>query len=245
MVDETLAKSFERTGADYDRFRPGFPAAAARMLLPEPVGVALDLGAGTGKFTEQLLGRADRVIAVEPAAPMLDVLRSKFSDVEAFEGTAESIPVPDSSVHAVSVAQAFHWFDREPACAEIARVLVPGGTLGLLWNHADPACAWDRAAHQIAHPAVADVDGTSASAAEALPGFAFVERAELRWSERITRADYLGRWSTVSTFLVADDVTRTEMTQAIERILDRDPQTAERAEFDLPLVTDLFLYRRR
>lgn len=244
MVDEVLAKSFERTGADYDRFRPGFPAAAAEILIPRSVRTALDLGAGTGKFTERLLGRADRIIAVEPAAAMLDVLRAKLPEVEALEGTAESIPVPGSSVDAVSVAQAFHWFDRERACAEIGRILVPGGTLGLLWNHADPTCAWDRAAHRVAHPAVADVDGTSASAADDLPGFLFVERVELRWSERITRADYLGRWSTVSTFLVADDATRAGMTLAIERILDQDPQTAGRTEFDLPLVTDLFLYRR-
>jgi len=244
MVDEVLAKSFERTGADYDRYRPGFPARAAELLIPEPVDVVLDLGAGTGKFTERLLGRASRILAVEPAAAMLDVLRAKLPEVEAYEAGAESIPVPDASVDAVAVAQAFHWFDRERACAEIARVLVPDGMLGLLWNHSDPACAWDRAAHRIAHPAVAEVDGTADSAADDLPGFVFVRRVELRWSERITRADYLGRWSTVSTFLVADDRTRAEMTAAIESVLDEDPQTAGRAEFELPIVTDVFLYRR-
>lgn len=243
MVDEVLAKSFERTGADYDRFRPGFPSAAAELLLPARVGAVLDLGAGTGKFTEQLVGRADRVLAVEPAAAMLDVLRTKLPEVEAHQAGAERMPLPDASVDAVSVAQAFHWFDREPACAEIARVLVPGGTLGLLWNHSDPECAWDRAAHRIAHPAVAEDDGTTESAADDLPGFVFVRRYALRWSEQISRADYLGRWSTVSTFLVADDANRAEMTRAIESILDLDPETAGREEFLLPLITDLFLYR--
>ncbi|MFT4258645.1 class I SAM-dependent methyltransferase [Microbacterium sp.] len=97
MVDEMLARSFERTGADYDRFRPGFPAAVAEMLIPRPVGAVLDPGAGTGTFTEQLLGRAERVVAVEPAAAMLDVLRAKLPKVEALVGTAESIPVPDAS----------------------------------------------------------------------------------------------------------------------------------------------------
>ena len=148
MVDEMLAKSFERSGADYDRFRPGIPSAAAEMLLPAPVEAVLDLGAGTGTFTERLLGRAGRVIAVEPAAAMLDVLRSKLPEVVAVDGTAESIPLPDTSVDAVAVAQAFHWFDRERACAEISRVLLPGGMLGLVWNHSDPDCAWDRAAHK-------------------------------------------------------------------------------------------------
>ncbi|KJL46501.1 Ubiquinone/menaquinone biosynthesis C-methyltransferase UbiE [Microbacterium hydrocarbonoxydans] len=244
MVDEMLAKSFERSGADYDRFRPGFPSAAAEMLLPAPVEAVLDLGAGTGKFTERLLGRAGRVIAVEPAAAMLDVLRSKLPEVEAVDGTAESIPLPDASVDAVAVAQAFHWFDRERACAEISRVLLPGGMLGLVWNHSDPDCAWDRAAHRVAHPAVGDADSTSASAADDLPGFTFVQHAELRWRERITRADYLGRWSTVSTFLVADEAGREEKMAAIERVLDQNPHTAGRTEFDLPMITAVFLYRR-
>ncbi|MBO0979426.1 class I SAM-dependent methyltransferase [Microbacterium sp. SD291] len=244
MVDEVLAKSFERIGADYDRYRPGFPAEAAEHIVPVRVRTALDLGAGTGKFTELLTARADRVIAVEPSVAMLDVLRTKLPDAVALEGSAERIPVEDSSVDVVSVAQAFHWFDRESACAEISRVLLPGGTLGLIWNHSDPDCAWDRAAHRIAHPAVADLDATTDSAAEELPGFQLVRREELCWRESITRTDYLSRWWTVSSFIVADDRTRSEMTAAVERVLDEDPATRGRAEFELPQVTDVFLYRR-
>jgi len=244
MVDEALARSFERAGADYDRFRPGFPREAAALVVPSLVDAVLDLGAGTGKFTERLVDRARRVVAVEPSAAMLDVLRSKLPEVEALTGSAESIPLPDASVDAVAVAQAFHWFDREASCAEIARVLVPGGALGLLWNRADPSCAWDSAAHRVAHPAVAGADATTESAADELPGFVFVDRTELRWTEHISRAAYLGRWSTVSTFIVADDEERTRMTGEIERILDDDPQTSGRDRFELPLVTDVFRYRR-
>jgi ubiquinone/menaquinone biosynthesis C-methylase UbiE len=58
--------------------------------------------------------------------------------VEALAGTAEEIPLPDASVDAVTAGQAFHWFERKPALAEIARVLRPGGGLSLLWN------AWDK-----------------------------------------------------------------------------------------------------
>lgn len=242
MVDQQLAKAFEGIGEEYDRYRPGFPDAAALEIIPTRVSSVLDLGAGTGKFTELLTDLADRVIAVEPSAAMLDVLRAKLPGVETHIAGAESIPLPDGVVDAVTVAQAFHWFDRDAACAEIRRVLVPGGVLGLLWNHSDPECAWDRACHRVAHPAVAENDVTTASAADELPGFAFDRRAEIAWSETITRADYIARWLTVSSFLVADEETRARMVAQLEAILDADPQTAGTSQFELPMRTDVFVY---
>ncbi|MCS3842718.1 class I SAM-dependent methyltransferase [Microbacterium sp. AK031] len=242
MQKQQLAKSFESIGEEYDRYRPGFPAAAAAEIIPELVDSVLDLGAGTGKFTELLIERADRVVAVEPSAAMLDVLRAKLPNVEAIVGGAESIALPDATLDAVTVAQAFHWFDRDPACAEMARVLVPGGTLGLLWNHSDPTCTWDRACHRVAHPAVAEEDATTESAAEELPGFAFDHHAEIAWSENIARSAYIARWLTVSSFLVADEETRAQMVAELEAILDADPQTAGQSQFELPMLTDVFVY---
>lgn len=244
MVDDVLAKSFTLTGADYDRYRPGFPPAAADVVMPHSVRTALDLGAGTGKFTELLGGRAERVVAVEPSEPMLEILRSKLPGVEAHLGSAERIPMESEVADVVTVAQAFHWFDEEAACAEIARVLTPGGTLALIWNRFDPTCAWDRAAHRIAHPAVGDADVTTSTATHELPGFDFVRHDQVHSTERIRRDAYLGRWSTVSTFLVADEAARAEMFAAIEAVLDSDPETRDNDEYDLPIVTDVFVYRR-
>ncbi|OSP00079.1 class I SAM-dependent methyltransferase [Microbacterium sp. LEMMJ01] len=243
MVDVTRARSFESIGEEYDRYRPGFPERAADIIVPDRVATALDLGAGTGKFTGLLVARATQVIAIEPSAPMLAVLARTLPTVDARPGTAESIPVPDGSVDAVSVAQAFHWFDRDAAAAEIARTLVPHGTLGLLWNRADPACLWDLACHRVAHPVVGADDDTSASATD-LPGFVLEIHEEVRWTERITREDYLRRWGTVSSFLVADEAERTAMAVALEAVLDGTDETRGKAEFDLPHLTDVFRYRR-
>ena len=58
------------------------------------------------------------------------------------DGTAEAIPVEDGAVDAITVAQAFHWFAADRAVAEIARVLRPGGGLGLIWNTFDTSVPW-------------------------------------------------------------------------------------------------------
>ncbi|CAN7335041.1 class I SAM-dependent methyltransferase [Microbacterium maritypicum] len=244
MPEHALARSFEIIGDDYDRYRPGFPEAAAAMIVPTTVDVGLDLGAGTGKFTELLVDRARRTVAVEPSERMLQVLRVKLPDVEAQIGAAERIPLGDASVDVVTVAQAFHWFDRDAACDEIARVLVPRGALGLLWNRSDPTCTWDRACHRIAHPAVSEADATTDGAAEVLPHFELVRREEIHWAERISRDHYLRRWATVSSLLVAEESTRARMLGEIGAVLDSSAGTRGREMLDLPQVTDVYVYRR-
>ena len=237
-----FARTFERTGWDYDRYRPTFPGKAVDLLVPAPVGTIVDLGAGTGKLTGLLIDRADRVIAVDPSEAMLGVLREKLPTVRALQGVAESIPLPDASADTVVVAQAFHWFDRDEACAQIARVLRRGGRLGLIWNRSDPACAWDYACGRIV-PHL-EQEPTAQPATDELPGFILVESAQLHWMENIAREDYLRRWHTVSSFLAADARRHAKMTADIESVLDRDPDTQGRDILSLSVLSDVFVYRR-
>jgi SAM-dependent methyltransferase len=131
----TFARSF--AAEEYQRGRPGWPAGAVAGLL-ERFGArtVLDLAAGTGKLTEVLASRAE-VVAVEPLDDMRRVLEARLPGVRALAGTAEAIPLPDASVDAAFVAEAFHWFDVERAVAELARVVRPGGGLAVLWNVSD------------------------------------------------------------------------------------------------------------
>jgi len=232
-------------GAEYERYRPGFPAEVAARVVPHRVTCVLDLAAGTGKFTELLVARADRVVAVDPSEPMLSELRRKLPGLTALIGTAEAIPLPDAGCDLVTVAQAYHWFDPEPASHEIRRVLTPTGRLALIWNGPDPRCAWDSAAYRIAHP-LPDDEPTEADA-DALPvvevpGFTQVDGIRVRWSEAITRADYLNRWMTVSTFLAAGEKERTERIRRVEAVLDDHPDTRGRHTLQLPQVTDALIY---
>lgn len=160
------ARSFGAIARTYHRHRPGYPEAALDWALaPAPSGAAdrtlLDLGAGTGKLTASLLPRAQRVIAVDPDPEMLAVLRATLavpsvsSSVTALAGSAEAIPLPDASVDAVLIAQAFHWFDREPAIAEIVRVVRPGGVIAPLWNYEDRSVDWIRGYYDLIRAAEA------------------------------------------------------------------------------------------
>jgi ubiquinone/menaquinone biosynthesis C-methylase UbiE len=131
------ALSFGSVAAAYDRYRPAPPQAAVAWLLPERVAVAVDLAAGTGALARRLLRCADRVIAVEPDERMAAVLGRRLPQVELLIGRAESLPLSDACVDAVLVSSAWHWLDHEAAVPEIARVLRPGGLLGICWTSLD------------------------------------------------------------------------------------------------------------
>ena len=150
VPDPVFARSFGAQAARYDRARPSYPAAALDLVLPRPAGKStgrriLDIGAGTGKLTAALLGRGAEVVAVEPDPQMLAVLADRLPQVRAVAGSAERIPLRDGSVDAIVAGQAFHWFRRPDADYELARVLRPGGVLGLFWNLPDRSVEWVRA----------------------------------------------------------------------------------------------------
>jgi len=140
-VRQARAGSFGAAADVYDRARPGYPVEAVRWALPVDARRVLDLGAGTGKLTAVLLDLGLDVVSVEPSEQMRAHVPGRAL---ALAGTAEQVPLPDASVDAVVVGQAFHWFDPVPALAEMARVLRPGGTLALLWNVRDESAAWVR-----------------------------------------------------------------------------------------------------
>ncbi len=155
-VHRAAQSGFSRASATYVSGRPGYPEMVDDWLR-DTLGMcsnklAVDLGAGTGKFTAHLVRTGADVIAIEPVRPMLDELRRSHPSVCAEQGSATQIPLDDGSADAVFCAQAFHWFASTEALDEIKRVLKPGGILGLIWNVRDETVDWVAALSRIMVP---------------------------------------------------------------------------------------------
>jgi len=136
MALHPLAERFSDVAGVYERGRPDYAPAVIGAITAEldiPAGArVLDLAAGTGKLTRALLSAGLDVVAVEPQSALREILAASVGGERVREGLAEAIPLPDASVAAVTVADAFHWFDHAASLAEIRRVLAPGGGLAVI-----------------------------------------------------------------------------------------------------------------
>lgn len=183
------SRSFGAAAAAYERGRPSYPTAALDWLLPAGASRVVDLGAGTGKLTRSLVARGLDVVAVEPTEGMRAQFHAVLPGVELVAGTAEDVPLPDASADAALAAQAWHWVDPQRAAPEVARVLRPGGTLGLLWNVRDASVPWiarlDRLLPQ------AGEEHLRSMAPVVGPPFGLVERHDVPWRQEVSLAELL------------------------------------------------------
>jgi SAM-dependent methyltransferase len=128
----------------YKKYRPSYPRELLDYLYSQ-VGfsknsIIADIGAGTGIFSQLLLERGSTVFAVEPNDDMRDVAvegLSKYSSFTPISATAECTGLLESSVDYVTVAEAFHYFNRQLFKQECKRILKPGGKLLITWNGVD------------------------------------------------------------------------------------------------------------
>ncbi|WP_020577309.1 class I SAM-dependent methyltransferase [Actinopolymorpha alba] len=233
------ASSFGAQASAYAEYRPSYPDQAVRWAL-EPVTDreqvrVCDLAAGTGKLAEVVARQGYDVLAVEPDLAMLAELRRRLPGVPALNGRAEEIPLPDGSVDAVVVGQAFHWFDVDRALGEIARVLRPGGVVAGLWNFEDDQEDWVAG--------LAAVYGRLGSIGQwrgdrtfpAHERFGASESAEFAYVERRTTESLVGAISTQSTMLVMPDGDRARLLGLIRDYLRGRPETAS-GEFGVPII---------
>lgn len=229
------AASFGEAAAQYERGRPSYPPQALDWLLPTSAQRVLDLGAGTGKLTRQLQDRRLDVVAVEPAEQMRAQLLSVLPDVRTLAGTAEQIPLPDAAVDAVLVAQAWHWVDVERAVPEVARVLSPGGRLGLLWNVRDERTDWVAELGRLIHRDTAQEMNTANP--QVGPPFGPIERFDIAWTYHLSRDALLDLVASRSYVITMAPQDRAAVLDDVRELLETHPALAGQDSVAMPYVT--------
>lgn len=135
-LDRARADSFGAVAQVYDAHRPRYPAQLIDDLLVQSPRRVLDVGAGTGIASQQLLERGVNVLAVEPDPRMAAVARRKGVPVEL--GTFESWHPAQRRFDLVIFGQSFHWVTPDIALPKVHRLLTDGGRLALVWNRLVP-----------------------------------------------------------------------------------------------------------
>lgn len=240
------AMSFGVAATDYDRYRPRYPDDALRWALDglgTPARV-VDLGAGTGILARGVLALGHEVVPVEPDPGMRAQLDAATPGVTAVAGSAESAPLPDRSADAVLVGQAYHWFDRERAHVEIARILRPGGTFAPIWNVRDDRVEWVAELSRIV-----DMRDTAGDLTEKYRDFgdAFgpIELGEFAHRTRLTPDEVIGMLHTRSYYLTAEPAQQERINRELRALFATHPDLIGQERVDLPYRTLVFRTRRR
>lgn len=128
----------------YHRVRPSYQAGILHFLTDQPPGTAVDLGAGTGLFSTTLIQAGWDVVAVDPAAHMLDVLTDHHPHVATVVSNVEDLDTTSWQQQAdlVVCAQAWHWIDYAKASKTVEQLLTDTGVFGIVHHHIDTSQDW-------------------------------------------------------------------------------------------------------
>ncbi len=236
------ATSFGSEAGAYEAGRPDYPEDAVRWLLgPAPEGRRLrvaDVGAGTGKLTRVAVALGAEVVAIDPDPEMLTALNRSVPGVPTFVGTAERLPLPDGSVDAAILGQAWHWVDPSAGSAEVGRVLRPGGSLGLIWNIRDETVGWVRRLGEVMGGSRAEsmISGGDPPIAEP---FGRLDKRSWPWRRSMTRATLTSMVRSRSYIITAEPEVRARIEAELGTLFDEIGAVGDET-VELPYVTYAF-----
>jgi MOSC domain-containing protein YiiM/ubiquinone/menaquinone biosynthesis C-methylase UbiE len=252
-IHQQAAKGFSAGADAYERGRPDYSQEAVARLAQElglgPGKKLLDLAAGTGKLTRQLVDTGADIIAVEPVPEMRAKLEAAVPRVTAIEGTAEDIPLGNHSIDAVVVGQAFHWFDGVRAASEIRRVLEPDGGLGLIWQSRDDSQPWVQKLNELidradsGNPRFRTASWREAFNLSAL--FEPLEEASYRHVQRGAPNVIVDRVGSISYVAALPDERRLAVLEEVRELVATDPATSGKDVVELPYTAHVYWTRPR
>jgi SAM-dependent methyltransferase len=246
------ASAFDQAADLYEQVRPGYPVPAVQRLA-EDLGMGpgcrvLDLAAGTGKLTRDLVLGGSEVAAVEPVAGMRRTLvaasRSVGAPSPAVVGAvAEALPFGTGRLDAVTVGQGFHWFATRRAVGEIHRVLRPGGGLGLIWNRRDSTDPLQAAMTALMEPLRGDTPsyttGQWRAVLEAGDLFVATDEFHLPWRQPVEVDEVADRFASVSFVAALPQDERDRLLGEMRVVAAGMPPP-----LTLVYVTDVFVFQR-
>jgi ubiquinone/menaquinone biosynthesis C-methylase UbiE len=247
-VHYAARQGFSSAAGSYSRGRPDYPPQLLPWLRQAlrlgPGSSAVDLGAGTGKFTSLLLATGASVVAVEPVDAMRAQLLRNIPTVTALAASAQSLPLANASVDAVLCAQAFHWFASAEALCEIGRVLKPGGKLGLVWNVRDESVDWVAAITRILTPYEGDTPRFHTGEWRRLfPSelFSSLEQTVLSYRHRgSARQVIVERMLSVSFIAALPEADRKHVEQSLDALIASHPALKHAASIEFPYRTHAY-----
>ena len=249
-VHRSAAIGFDKAAEVYERARPGYPTAAIDYLIEhvQPEGTVVDLAAGTGKLTRELVARGLNTIAVEPVEGMRRTFSSVLPEVPILAGTAEEMPFEDHSVDAITAAQAAHWFDAPRAVMEFHRVLRPGGRIALMWNVRDESFDWVRRVTEIIDP-YERANGTPRYKHRAWqppfdqsPLIKAVGKRSFPYAQPMMLQGFLDRFNSCSFIAILDDGSKGAVLDELQELVRTHPDLAGKKELEQPYVTEVYVY---
>ncbi len=236
---DAWASSFDDHAAGYAAARPGYPTELYEVLV-ERCGLGADshvieIGAGPGQATADLIALGATVHAVEPGERLAGQLRDACpsSRLTISQTTFEDAKLDTNSADLVASATAFHWVDESLAWPKIASVLRPGGWVAIWWNRFyDPEGPDDFSrATQPLYESLPDRESSSVNRAgdsdywlDAIRGAGFEasERRDFAWTWTHTTDDLVALYATFSGTLVRPTDERRRFLDGIRRIADDD-----------------------